>query len=231
MRFKVPMMLLVASNTGSSRLLRTSICAARCATASNFPSFTTFANSGEVTLSSWKRARAGRFSRLPEDRSSTMLTSHPSARNRSAAWEPMNPAPPVMRIVLAIIAILFGRGIVGGFSLEAEEIPRRIYYAEPSPVCGGGLQSDARLMEELVHQALRKVFDDLRLLGRHRAQPPHCRGELRRSQLVHFIPEYAHDRNSSEPGHPVPVFHHFLRDHPSRGRNILFTPLEIRSRR
>jgi hypothetical protein len=51
-RFSVPTRLVVASKTGSSTLFRMSIWAARWATTSNFPVRTTFANSGDVMLSS-----------------------------------------------------------------------------------------------------------------------------------------------------------------------------------
>ncbi len=37
-----------------------------------------------------------RFRLLPVIMLSTQITSAPSARNRSARWEPRNPAPPVM---------------------------------------------------------------------------------------------------------------------------------------
>ena len=52
--------------------------------------------------------------------------------------------------------------------LEREEIPRRIDDAEPPAVRRRRLESDAWLVQKLVHQRLREVLDRFGLLGRER---------------------------------------------------------------
>src|SRR5215510_10944685 len=49
----------------------------------------------------YKRAPPSTLVREPEERSSTTATSWPAATKASATWEPMKPAPPVIRIRMA----------------------------------------------------------------------------------------------------------------------------------
>src|SRR4249919_1080166 len=48
------------------------------------------------------------FSADPVDRSSIAKISWPSASNRSARWDPMKPAPPVMRVRTPTLAFRVG---------------------------------------------------------------------------------------------------------------------------
>ena len=57
-------------------------------------------SSGRVTSPRRYQAPAGTFSRRPLNSLSTTDTACPSARRRRHRWEPMNPAPPVTRILI-----------------------------------------------------------------------------------------------------------------------------------
>src|ERR1700682_5692170 len=139
---------------------------------SKFSSVTSRTNSGEFTLISWSFAAAGTFSRFPEEKSSTIVTSHSFSRKRSATCEPMNPAPPVTRTLGIEISALRGRRVLrlGGRvgmlrragipSLsQCEEVSRGIDDTKSATIRRRGLQSHTRLVEELVHQRSGKVFD------------------------------------------------------------------------
>src|SRR5262249_46793347 len=68
-----------------------------------------------VTLpcTKWKRGSCSkdvRLRRRPVDRSSSAQTSSPCARRDSTRWDPMNPAPPVTRILMISSPSVEGAG-------------------------------------------------------------------------------------------------------------------------
>jgi hypothetical protein len=50
-------------------------------------------------------APSGMFSRLPLERSSTMASSWWRPRSASATWEPINPAPPLSKTLIARLSV------------------------------------------------------------------------------------------------------------------------------
>src|SRR5688572_13421988 len=126
-----------------------------------------------------------------------MLTSQPWERKKSAACEPMKPAPPVTRTFLAIVRVFLRRCSVSGFSFEAEEIACGIDYTEAASIRGRGAQSHTGLVQKLVHQTLGKMFDYFRLFRRHCTEPPHRHRELRASQPVHLLSDSTNDRQEA----------------------------------
>src|ERR1700693_222692 len=138
-----------------------------------FCSSTSRTSSGELTLISWSFAASGTFSCLPEEKSSTTVTSHSFSRKRSATWEPMKPAPPVTRTLGIEIGSLRGRQVrfcfgdrvgvlsrTGVSSLsECKEVSRGVHDSESATIRGRGLESHTRLVQELIHQRSRKVLE------------------------------------------------------------------------
>src|SRR4051794_26640963 len=103
-------MLTSASKTGSSTERRTSIWAAWWTRISMPDSRTRSAASRERMSRTWSSAPGGTFSRRPPDRLSMISTRRPWARKASAAWEPMNPAPPVTQTVPLDRSLLMATG-------------------------------------------------------------------------------------------------------------------------
>src|SRR5439155_9870986 len=94
-----PRMLIVASRRGSVTERRTSIWAAWWSTISGRNSAKQRSTAAASVMSAWsKRAAAGTKVRSPLERSTRTATSWQRATNRSATFEPMNPAPPVIRM-------------------------------------------------------------------------------------------------------------------------------------
>src|SRR5918996_1834065 len=101
-RFSVPMMLTFASRSGSETDFRTSTCAARWKMILGFVLLIRSPSAVDVTSTRWKlnfprreRRASERLWSAPDERSSTPMTSSPSASNRSTRCEPMKPAEPV----------------------------------------------------------------------------------------------------------------------------------------
>ncbi len=96
----VPSTLMRASFAGSATDLRTSIWAARWKMTSGFarPTTSDTASASRMSISSSVAPFASalsRFSRLPVERLSTMVTSSPRSSSASTRFDPMKPAPPV----------------------------------------------------------------------------------------------------------------------------------------
>ncbi len=101
----VPPTLMAESCAGSATDLRTSIWAARWKIVSGLACPTAPATASASRMStSWSWApllsALSRFSRLPVERSSTTVTSSPRSSRASTMFEPMNPAPPVTRVLM-----------------------------------------------------------------------------------------------------------------------------------
>src|SRR5512138_3911542 len=96
------------------------------------------------------RAAPGTFSRLPVERSSSTATSQPASRNRSAIVEPMNPAPPVIRIRFATPA-------------SPGRVPRRVTVSPAAPAPSSDLLAEPgdRPAHALVERDPRLPAEDL----------------------------------------------------------------------
>src|SRR5450759_3899965 len=166
------------------------------------------------------------LSRFPVERSSTTVTSNPLARRRSTTCEPMNPAPPVTRTLGNVGRISFLR-IGARLVLQREQVARRVDNSEAPPIGGRRLQSHTRLVQELVHQGPREIFDGFGLLGRKRPHSPESCDKLRTPQSVHLLAKLPHDRYRRQARHPVPVLLDLSRDYLARGGHIFPPLLEI----
>src|SRR5947209_3752950 len=102
----VPRTLVLASSAGAPIEELTSTCAARWKTTSGWTLRNARSTASESRTSTTcscapSSSAEARFSRLPWERSSRMLTVSPRSSSASTRWDPMNPAPPVTRHSMA----------------------------------------------------------------------------------------------------------------------------------
>src|SRR4029453_12701352 len=172
----VPSTLTEASCAGRSTETRTSTWAARWQHSSGRASSKTSASPSRMSCTT-SRAPSGTFSRLPFERSSTIVTSSPRASSASTPCEPMKPAPPVTttrtgsypKPVFVTFEGLDGSGKSTQAQLLAEALraDAREVVATREP---GGTELGERIRDLLLHQGDVSPWAEATLFAAARAQ-------------------------------------------------------------
>src|SRR5256884_6484284 len=142
--------------------------------------------------------RAPTAARCPRLKSSSTTTEWPSASSCSTTTLPMYPAPPVTRMLRAIVP------------LETEQFLQRFEETVPSAGLRGLLECDRGMVQELAEQRVTELLHLGPILGRQMPEPFERSVQLSGTHVVEPPPKLFEHGHGGEPGVPGPEAVHFV---------------------
>src|SRR5438445_85032 len=187
----------------------TSAYAARCTRASNeWRASTPSSTRRSPTPPCTNCAPGSTAARWPRLRSSSTTTAWPRETSCSTTTLPMYPAPPVTRILLAML------------SFQAKQLLERLQQAVPVPGLNRLLERDRGRMEKLVEQRVTELLDLGAVLGRQVREPFQDALQFRGAHLVELPAKLLQHRHHGEPAVPRPEPLDLITHDPLGGRDL-----------